>query len=249
MFFDTHVHLNSPQLYPRYVELIHQAAEKQVTHMVIIGYDFDTSQKAISIAEQFPHIYAAVGVHPTEVLKSPAIDALVTHPKVVAIGEIGFDYYWQDVPRETQAPYFQRQIELAHHYQKPIIIHMRDATEDTYQLLLKNQSILHGGIMHCYSGSAEMVPSFLNLGFHISFGGPVTFLNAKTPKQVAQMVPLDRLLIETDSPYLAPHPFRGKENVPANVPLVAQAIADLRHMSVLEVAHVTMANAKRLFNV
>lgn len=246
---DTHVHLNSDQLYTEVEASINAAKAVHVERFFVIGYDYDSSLRAIEIADRFPNVYAVIGVHPTEVEKSRAIDELIQHSKVVGIGEIGLDYYWDNVPRERQKTEFARQIKLAFDHQLPIVIHMRDATQDTLDVLRANKHFLTKGIMHCYSGSVENVHDFIELGFYISLGGPVTFANAKTPKEVARIVPSERLLIETDSPYLAPHPFRGKQNSPALLPLIAKEIAMIRLQSVESIAELTTQNSKDLFGV
>lgn len=246
---DTHVHLNSDQLYTEVEAFINDAKAVHVERFFVIGYDYDSSLRAIEIADRFPNVYAVIGVHPTEVEKSRAIDELIQHSKVVGIGEIGLDYYWDSVPRERQKTEFARQIKLAFDHQLPIVIHMRDATQDTLDVLRANKQFLTKGIMHCYSGSVENVHDFIELGFYISLGGPVTFVNAKTPKEVARIVPSERLLIETDSPYLAPHPFRGKQNSPALLPLIAKEIAMIRLQSVESIAELTTQNSKDLFGV
>lgn len=246
---DTHVHLNSDQLYTEVEAFINAAKAVHVERFFVIGYDYDSSLRAIEIADRFPNVYAVIGVHPTEVEKSRAIDELIQHSKVVGIGEVGLDYYWDSVPRERQKTEFARQIKLAFDHQLPIVIHMRDATQDTLDVLRANKQFLTKGIMHCYSGSVENVHDFIELGFYISLGGPVTFVNAKTPKDVARIVPSERLLIETDSPYLAPHPFRGKQNSPALLPLIAKEIAMIRLQSVESIAELTTQNSKDLFGV
>jgi len=246
---DTHVHLNSDPLYANVESVIQQAIESHVQRFFVVGYDFDSSLRALELADRFPNVYAIIGVHPTEVEKSKPIDELVQHPKVVAIGEIGLDYYWDSVPRPVQQQEFSRQIILAHRYNLPIVIHMRDATHDTLEVLRHHRQYLTKGIMHCYSGSVENVQDFLDLGFYISLCGPVTFVNAKTPKEVARIVPDNRLLIETDSPYLAPHPHRGKQNSPMYLPLVAASIASLRNTTIEAIAELTTQNSKELFGV
>lgn len=246
---DTHVHLNHDDLYQQLDEVLARAASAQVYKLVVIGYDYESSKRAIEIAERFDHVFAVVGVHPTEVEISPSIDTLLPHPKVVAIGEIGLDYHWDTVAKNKQIEAFIRQIDLAHAYQLPIIIHMRDATEDTIEVLRKKKSELHQGIMHCYGGSVESMKHFLDLGFYISLGGPVTFKNAVTPKEVAKKVPIDRLVIETDSPYLAPHPYRGKQNESSFLPLIAESIANIRNITIEELADATTKNAERLLKI
>ena len=174
------------------------------------------------------------------------IDEYLNEPKVVALGEIGLDYYWDDVPSDKQKEIFQLQVDLAKKHQKPIIIHCRDAYEDTYEVLKRNG---HPGIMHCYSGSVEMAKRFIDLGFYISLAGPVTFKNARVPKDVAEKIGLEHLLIETDCPYLTPHPYRGSLNEPANVVYIAQEIAKLKNMEIESVASQTTFNAKKVFGI
>ena len=246
---DTHVHLNHQDLYNQIDEVIARASAVGVEKFIVIGYDFDSSKRALELADRYEQVFAVIGVHPTEVLLSQSIESLLPHNKVVAIGEIGLDYHWDTVSREEQAVYFQKQIELADRFQLPIVIHMRDATEDTIKILQKNRGILHQGIMHAFSGSLESMRMFIDLGFYIGLGGPVTFKNAVTPKEIARHVPLDRLVLETDSPYLTPHPYRGKTNESSYLPLIATAIAQEKMMLVEELANVTSVNAERLFKL
>lgn len=254
MFFDTHCHLNNARLIKDSDHYVQAAQEKQVTHLVVVGYDVKSSLDAIALAERYPNVYAAVGIHPNEcgVAKPGDIDiieSLLVHPKVVALGEIGLDYHWNRTEKELQYTYFETFIRLAHRHQKPIIIHNRNADFDTLQVLKKNQSFLTKGVMHCYSASKEMVKDFVDLHFYISFAGPLTFTNAKAPKEAAKVVPFDRLLIETDAPYLTPHPFRGQQNEPAYVRYVGEEMARLLNKSVEEVAHQTFQNACDLFGI
>lgn len=202
MYFDTHCHLNSEQLYENRDEFIKHALDNQVEMMVVVGYDLESSKKAVEIAKEHSFIYAAVGIGPNDCLNTTTqdlqiIDEYLNEPKVVALGEIGLDYYWDDVPSDKQKEIFQQQVDLAKKHQKPIIIHCRDAYEDTYEVLKRNG---HPGIMHCYSGSVEMAKRFIDLGFYISLAGPVTFKNARVPKDVAEKIGLEHLLIETDCP-------------------------------------------------
>jgi len=251
MYFDTHCHLNSEQLYENYEMFINRALDNEVDNMVVVGYDLISSKRAVEIAKQYDFIYAAVGIGPNDCLDTTdqdlsIIDEYLNEPKVVALGEIGLDYYWDDVPKDKQMVIFQKQIDLAKKHNKPIVIHCRDAYEDTYQMLKRNG---HSGIMHCYSGSAQMAERFIKLGFYISLAGPVTFKNARVPKDVAEKIGLEHLLIETDCPYLTPHPFRGKLNEPANVIYIAQEIAKLKNMEIENVARETTFNAKKVFGI
>ncbi len=252
MLVDTHVHLNSKKFDHNLDEVIKRALDNKVDTMIVVGFDKETNKRAIELAEKYPFIYATVGFHPTDAkkIKPTDYDLLVkqlNHKKVVGVGECGLDFYWDKDFIDEQIEVFKKQIELSIQFDKPLIIHMRDASEATYNVLSEYRNLK--GIMHCYSGSPEMATNFLNLGLHISLGGPVTFKNAQIPKRVAEMVPFDRLLVETDAPYLSPHPFRGKTNEPARVKLVAEEIARLRNLPFSEVAKQTSKNAYKLFNI
>ncbi len=252
MLVDTHVHLNSKKFDHNLDEVIKRALDNKVETMIVVGFDKETNKRAIELAEKYPFIYATVGFHPTDAkkIKPTDYDLLVkqlNHKKVVGVGECGLDFYWDKDFIDEQIEVFKKQIELSIQFDKPLIIHMRDASEATYNVLSEYRNLK--GIMHCYSGSPEMATNFLNLGLHISLGGPVTFKNAQIPKRVAEMVPFDRLLVETDAPYLSPHPFRGKTNEPARVKLVAEEIARLRNLPFSEVAKQTSKNAYKLFNI
>ncbi|MGL5296263.1 MAG: TatD family hydrolase [Culicoidibacterales bacterium] len=254
MFFDTHCHLNAPQLLADVHTIIDTAAEKGVDTILVVGFDRQTIIDALALAEEYDHIYAAVGWHPVDAIDCTSadlqwIESLLTHPKVVAVGEIGLDYHWDKSPHDKQQYLLEKQLELAIKYDLPVIIHDREAHQPIYETLKKYTQKGLRGVMHSYSASSEMVKAFTDLGFMISLSGVVTFKNAKTPKKVAKETPLEHLLIETDAPYLTPHPYRGKRNEPAYVTLVAQEIADLKGISVEEVGVVTAANAKRLFGI
>lgn len=255
MIFDTHCHLNSPELFPLIEKHILDAKAEGVGKFLIIGYDKKTSVLAVKIAQKYDFCYAAVGFHPTEIfdLKEQDyldLEELAKQEKVVAIGEIGLDYHWvkEEDKKVLQKESFIKQINLANKLHLPISIHDRESIEDCL-FILKEHKPLFGGIMHCYSGSVEMINDFLNLGMYISLGGPVTFTNAKTPKEVAKNVPLDKLLVETDCPYLSPHPLRGTMNVPKNIKLVVDEIANLRELESDEVAECTYANACKLLGI
>jgi len=254
MLFDTHVHLNARQYQDDHHEVIQRAFEAGVSHMVVVGFNQETIPLAIEIAEQYETIYAAVGWHPVDAIdmkKSDLnwIEELSTHPKVVALGEMGLDYHWDKSPKDIQKDVFRKQIQLAKKINMPIIIHNREATEDIIKILKEENAHEVGGIMHCYSDSVKYVNQCLEMNFYISLGGPVTFKNATLPKEVATYVPIDRLLIETDAPYLTPHPYRGKRNEPAYVKLVAEKIAELRGISFEELSKITKKNAFHLFKI
>lgn len=252
MFFDTHTHLNVQQFDNQVDEAITRARDNLVTHMAIVGFDTQTIQKSLEISEQYNDIYSIIGWHPTEAGQytqsiEKKLQEDLQHPKVVALGEIGLDYYWMNDDPKTQEKIFRRQIAIAREMKLPISIHTRDALEDTYKIL-KNEQFL-GGIMHSFSGSVEDMKRFLDLGMYISLSGVVTFKKALDLQEVAKKVPLEKLLIETDAPYLAPVPFRGKRNEPAYVKYVAEHIAALRHMTTDEIGNTTMQNAKDLFKI
>lgn len=254
MLFDTHVHLNAEQYEDDLQEVINRALEKGVQNMVVVGFDEPTIKKAIQIAETYDFIYASVGWHPVDAIDMTDahlawIEELAQHPKVVALGEMGLDYHWDKSPKEVQKDVFRRQIRLARKVNLPIIIHNRDATEDVVTILKEEHVEEVGGIMHCFTGSIEVAKQCMDMNMYISFGGPVTFKNAKKPKEVAAELPLDKLLIETDCPYLTPHPFRGKRNEPGYVSYVAEQIAELKGITYEELADITTANAKKLFGI
>ena len=255
MLFDTHAHLNDDAYLEDLEETIKRAKDAGVKLINIVGFDDKSIKKALEITEKYDFLYLTVGWHPVEaidfneekyeIIKKIALE----NKKVVAIGEIGLDYYWDKSPKDIQKQVFRRQIALAKEVGKPIVIHTRDAMEDTIKILQEEKAFEVGGIMHSFSGSVESMNIMLKENFHISLGGPVTFKNAKVPKEIAKQCPLDKLLIETDCPYLTPTPFRGKRNEPAYVHYVAQEIADLREMTYEKLTEVTFDNACKLFNL
>ncbi|MGJ7913646.1 TatD family hydrolase [Neobacillus sp. LXY-1] len=254
MLFDTHAHLNADQYNDDLQEVIDRALSEGVTHMVVVGFDRPTIQRAMELTEAYDFIYACVGWHPVDAIDMTDndlawIEELASHPKVVAIGEMGLDYYWDKSPKEVQQEVFRKQIRLAKRVKLPIVIHNREATADIVEILKEEGAEEVGGIMHCFSGSPETAKECIKMNFSISLGGPVTFKNAKKPKEVAAEVPLEKLLIETDCPYLAPHPYRGKRNEPAYVKLVAEQIAEIKGLTMEEVAKVTTQNAKKIFGI
>lgn len=252
---DTHCHLNDEALYKDLDNVIFRARQAGVEKMVVVGWDEVSSKLAIKIAEQYDFIYAVIGFHPENVFDindKILYDTLnlYKHPKVVGIGEIGLDYHWtkDSDKREIQKEYFIKQIKFANEVGLPISIHSREAFADTLEIL-KQYPPLHSGVMHCYSGSVENIQDIINLNLYIGLDGPVTFTNAKTPKEVAAEVPLEKLVVETDCPYLSPHPLRGTVNEPANICLVIDAVADLKQMSKKHLLEVVYDNSCRLFNL
>ncbi|MBG9447894.1 hydrolase TatD [Cytobacillus firmus] len=254
MFFDTHAHLNAEQYNEDLQEVIDRALSEGISNIVVVGFDRPTIEKAMELTEKYEFIYASVGWHPVDAIDMTEedllwIEELSSHPKVVALGEMGLDYYWDKSPKDIQKEVFRKQIRLAKKVKLPIVIHNRDATADIVEILKEEGAGEVGGIMHCFSGSPEIAQECVDMNFYISLGGPVTFKNAKKPKEVADVIPLEKLLIETDCPYLTPHPHRGKRNEPSYVKLVAEQIAEIKGLSTEEVAQATTENAKKLFGI
>lgn len=254
MLFDTHTHINAEQFNEDREAVVERALAAGVNQMIVVGFDRSTIEGAMELAKAYDFVYAAIGWHPVDAIDMTDrdlewIEELAAHPKVVALGEMGLDYYWDKSPKEIQQEVFRKQIRLARKLKLPIIIHNRDATQDVIDILREEQAEEVGGIMHCFSGSPETAKQCVDLNFYISLGGPVTFKNAKKPKEVAAEIPLDKLLIETDCPYLAPHPYRGKRNEPAYVKLVAEMIAEIKEVTLEEVAEKTSDNARQLFRL
>lgn len=254
-YFDSHCHLNDEAFLERLDEEISLCRQAGLTKMLCIGYDISSSKKAIDIASQYEEVYAVIGVHPENrdgltLEDLEEIKALANHPKVVAIGEIGLDYHWYKTPeeREPQKPWFIAQIELANELNLPVSIHARDASKDVYDIL-KAHPIKAGGVLHCYSGSAEMLKEFAKLGLYFGFDGPITYKNAIEPKECVRNCPEDRILVETDSPYLSPVPYRGTPNSPSRIPVIVDAMAELRGTSKEKMGEILWNNFERLFRV
>jgi TatD DNase family protein len=253
VFVDSHCHINFPELASKLPDVLESMAKNRVTHALCIGVNLPELPGVLQLAADHPNIYASVGVHPDyEDTPEPSIETLTElsrRDKVVAIGETGLDYFRVSGDLEWQRARFRTHIRAARECGKPLVIHTRSAAADTLAIMREEQAAEAGGVMHCFTESWEVAQGALDLGFHISFSGIVTFKNAQEIKDVARRVPLDRMLIETDSPYLAPVPFRGKLNEPAYVRYVAEEIARLRDMPLEEVAAVTSGNFFRLFGV
>ncbi|MCL6626435.1 TatD family hydrolase [Alicyclobacillus shizuokensis] len=254
MLFDSHCHLFDDRFRDDLDAVLKRARQAGVTGFVVPGVDLATGEQALALARQHGDIYAAVGLHPESLAEAsladvPAIAALTQDERVVAVGEIGLDYYWDTAPRDVQQEVLRAQLRLAKERRLPVIIHNRDATLDTVRLLEEEAAPELTGVMHCFSADWPAAERCLAIGFYISFGGPVTFKSNKVLQEVAARVPDDRLLVETDSPYLSPHPLRGKRNEPERVRLVAEKLAELRGQTVDEVARLTTGNARRLFGI
>lgn len=254
MLFDTHMHLNAKQYKEDRDEVIKRAFNEGITHMTIVGFDDETIPLAIEIAEEYESIYAAVGWHPVDAIyfnkeKLDWLEELTKHPKVVALGEMGLDYHWDTSPKDIQKEVFKAQINLAKKVKLPIIIHNRESSEDVKRILIQEHAKEVGGILHCYSSPIEDIKDYIEMNFYISLAGPVTFKNAPEVREIAKIIPLDRLLIETDSPYLTPHPYRGKRNEPAYLRYIAEEISKVRGISLEKLAEITTKNAKKVFNI
>jgi len=253
MLFDSHAHIDDEKFDEDREEVIARAFASGVSSFVNVGACMASSARSVALAAQYDNIYAAVGIHPHDAQNALEADyeQLATWSKlakVVAIGEIGLDYYYDLSPQDVQQTVFIRQIDVARQMNMPIIIHDRDAHGDLLEILKKEAKGV-SGILHCFSGSLEMAQEVIKLGFYISIAGPVTFKNAAKLPEIVAKVPLERLLVETDCPYLTPHPYRGKRNEPAYVKLVAEQVASLRGIELSELAEATCYNAKKIFGI
>ncbi|MCF6289411.1 MAG: TatD family hydrolase [Desulfobacterales bacterium] len=251
---DTHCHLEMAAYQPDREEVLQASAKAGVTRVITIGIDLETSRQALELADRHGDVFATVGVHPHNVADISGADyeslrSLAAYPKVVAYGEIGLDYVKCYAPKEQQREHFQRQIELGRELNLPLIIHDRGAHDETMAALTAAAPFPAGGVMHCFSGNIHLAEQVMELGFHISIPGVVTFNKAEELHEVAARVPLSTLLLETDGPFLAPEPWRGKRNMPAYILYTADKIARLRNLSLEEVARQTTENAEKLFRL
>jgi len=256
MLIDSHCHLNFDAFDPDRAEVVARAQADGVTALINPATNLDDSRQIVAMLADWPNLYAAVGFHPNDAAQFDAsslavLRELATHPRVVAIGEIGLDYYWDEAPRPVQQTVFEQQLALAAELGKPVIIHQREAAADTMAILRRwaaggNQP---GLVLHSFSGNLAMAQEAVELGFYIGISGPVTFKNARDLPEIVAAVPLDRLLVETDAPFLSPHPFRGKRNEPARVKLIAEKVAALRGLPLETMARHLTENTIRLFNL
>lgn len=254
MFIDTHAHLQDEAYKDDLLEVLERAKKANVEKIVCVGYDYNTSVEAVELARKHDFIYAVIGVHPHDAKRfNKEIGAklfdLAKDPKVVAIGEMGLDFYRDLSPRDLQVKAFVEQIKIAQELYKPIVIHDRDAHQEVLDIVKKEKAGKNEGVMHCYSGHVPLAIELMKQGFYISLAGPLTYKNAKKSHEVAAKVTLDRLLIETDCPYLTPEPHRGKRNEPAHVVKVAEKLAELRNKTVEEIGYITTANANKVFRM
>lgn len=254
MLFDSHAHLDSSKFNQDRDEVIKRAYDSGVKWIMNPGADYESSVDAVKLAETYDFMYAAVGIHPHDAkslddMMLGLIKAMARKSKVKAIGEIGLDYHYDFSPRDEQVYWFRKQLQLAKELKMPVIIHDREANNDVMTILKEENSFETGVLMHCFSGSAELARQYVKLGAYISIAGPVTFKNSRKLIEVVETVPMDRLLIETDSPYLTPTPFRGKRNESAHVRYVAEKIAEIKGLTFEAVADQTAINAKKYFNI
>jgi TatD DNase family protein len=251
MFIDSHCHLNFPELVENLDSVFAKMRENNVSHALCVSVELASFPEVLKLAESHDNLYASVGVHPDYELETEPTQAelvgLATHPKVIAIGETGLDYYRLTGNLDWQRERFRTHIRAARECGKPLIIHTRSAAQDTLRIMAEDDAGNAGGVMHCFTETLDVARAAIDLGFHISFSGILTFKNATIIKEVAQNIPLEKILIETDSPYLAPTPFRGKTNQPAYVKHVAEEIARLRGITLEEVGEATSLNFRRLF--
>jgi len=254
LLIDTHAHLDDARFDGDRDAMIARAREAGVENFVTIGCDLTTSRAAVELADRYPFVYATVGVHPHEAKQIgdswyDDLRRLAQHKKVVAYGEIGLDYHYNHSPPKLQRERFREQIVLARDLRLPIVVHTREAQDDTITVLKEENAADVGGVFHCFSGDARLAKDALDLGFLLSFSGVITFQNATMLRDIVKTVPMDRILVETDSPYLTPAPHRGKRNEPAYVRLVAEKIAAIQGMTADQVAELTSQNARRVFKI
>ena len=253
MAIDTHAHIFDEQFSVDQEEVIKRILEAKLSKVVVVGFSKETNKLALELAQKYSFIYPTLGIHPSEANLVDGndileLEELIKQNKIYAIGECGLDYYWVSDNKDKQKWLFNEQIKLSIKYNMPLVIHCRDAVADVYEIL-KSYNGKVRFVMHCYSGSLEMAREFIKLGGYISLGGPVTFKNAKTPKEVAVGIPLERLMIETDCPYLAPVPYRGKRNEPSFVRYVLKEIANLRNMNIVELEEILDNNSISFFKL
>ena len=254
MIFDTHAHYDDEAFNEDRDAVLRSLAEHGIEAVVNVGASIQTTKNTLELMKKYPFVYGAVGVHPSETaeLNDHLFDWLrhvAGEKKVVAIGEIGLDYHWDEPEPELQKTWFVRQLGLAREKKLPVIIHSRDAAKDTLDIIKAEKAGEIGGVIHCFSYSLEMAKEYLNMGFYLGIGGMVTFQNAKRVAATVEAIPLEHLLIETDSPYLAPMPMRGKRNDSKNLRYITERIAQIKQISPEEVARVTSANAKKMFGI
>lgn len=253
MIFDTHSHYDDEQFDEDREQMLADMPSLGVGTIVAVSASWDSCPKTIEFAANYPYVYAAIGIHPDEVgslteERFAEMEEMLSANKVVAVGEIGLDYHWDVEPRQVQKDWFIRQLDLARKHNLPVLIHSRDAAQDTMEIMKEHGQGL-GGVIHCYSYSLEMAREYVKMGYYIGIGGVVTFKNAKKLKEVVREIPLERIVLETDCPYMAPEPYRGKRNNSSYLKYVAEAIAVLKETTPEEVVRVTEENARRMYQL
>lgn len=254
MIFETHAHYDDKAFDEDRENLLPELYQNGITTIINVSSDLASIKRTLSLAEKYPYIYGAVGVHPSdsgELTEETFLELTKAcrHEKVVAVGEIGLDYYWQEPEKEIQKKWFERQLLLAQEVSLPVIIHSREAAKDTLDMMRALHAEKSGGVIHCFSYSKEMAAEFLKLGYYFGIGGVVTFQNAKKLREAVAYIPIDKILLETDSPYLAPVPNRGKRNNSGNIPYIAQELAQIKGVSYEKIIAATRQNSERLFGV
>lgn len=254
MIFDTHAHYDDEAFDEDRDQLINSLPENGVVKVVNVGASLKMSEASLELSKKYPHVYAAIGIHPDEAKEADEqglmkIRKMIENPKVVAVGEIGLDYYWNKENKDIQKKAFVDQLDIAKEYKLPVIIHSRDAAEDTMKILKEENAGINGGVVHCFSYSPEIAKEAVKMGFNIGVGGVLTFKNGKKAKEVVEVIPLDRIVIETDCPYLAPVPFRGKRNSSLYLPYVVEMIAEIKNIDKEEVIRETYKNGCRMYGI
>ena len=254
MIFETHAHYDDEAFDQDRETLLESLKENGIEYVINVGASLQSTKNTIRLMEKYPFIYGALGVHPSETEELNEENFLWLKEqyflkKAVAVGEIGLDYYWDEPDRQTQQKWFRRQLQMAKEVRLPVVIHSREAAKDTLDIMKEEKAEETGGEIHCFSYTKEMAREFLNMDFYFGIGGVVTFQNAKKLKEAVEYIPLDKILLETDSPYLAPVPFRGKRNSSLNIPYVAEEIARIKRISKEQVIEVTNCNARKLFSI
>ena len=254
MLIDSHAHLDDEAFNEDREELIAQIRDAGIEYVVNIAASLSSIKTSMELADRHDFIYTSVGVHPCETKELGEenfewMKQQLFHEKVRAVGEIGLDYYWNEPEKEIQQTWFRRQLQLAHKVKLPVIIHSRDAAADTCRIMKEEEADQLEGVIHCYSYTKETARDYLNWGYYFGIGGVSTFQNAKKLKEAIEYIPIENIVLETDSPYLAPSPYRGKRNSPLNLPIIAQAIADIKQMDVEQVIEITGSNSKKLYKL
>lgn len=254
MIFESHAHYDDEDFDKDREELLGSLAEHGIGTVINIGASIAGSEMTVELSERYPFVYGAVGVHPSEVEELTEeglarLRSLCGREKIVAVGEIGLDYHYPEPAVSVQKEWFERQLELAREVKLPVIIHSREAAKDTLDIMKAHRAEEIGGVIHCFSYAKEMAKEYLDMDYYFGIGGVITFKNAKKLKEAVQYIPMDRILLETDSPYLSPEPHRGERNSSLNLPYVAEAISELKGISYEEVVEITERNARRLFHL